>query len=127
MSLLIKFISPNQHSSYHNNDNNNNNNNDYYYHHYLTIIIFVIAAIIITSGLHILQCPTLSPSQSMPPFLGLQNSQKNEKKKNYCRKRQRQTKSDRNKLTYERTDGRTDGRTIVRHRDKERGRTPPLP
>ena len=82
MSLLIKFISPNQHSSYHNNDNNNNNNNnDYYYHHYLTIIIFVIAAIIITSGLHILQCPTLSPSQSMPPFLGLQNSQKNEKKK----------------------------------------------
>ena len=115
MSLLIKFISPNQHSSYHNNDNNNNNNhnnnnhNDYYYHHYLTIIIFIIAAIIITSGLHILQCPTLSPSQSMPPFLGLQNSQKNEKKNNYSRKRQRQTKSDRNKLTYERTDGRTDG------------------
>ena len=95
MSLLIKFISPNQHSSsYHNNDNNNNNNNnnnnhnDYYYHHYLTIIIFIIAAIIITSGLHILQCPTLSPSQSMPPFLGLQNSQKNEKKNNYSRKRQ---------------------------------------
>ena len=24
-----------------------------------------------TSGLHILQCPLLSPSQSMPPFSGL--------------------------------------------------------